>query len=91
MLEAALPIPNSFDRSKEATEFSYMFMGTERGGDLLPSGRYCEGPSLDGKGTFTFSAGFEPLGQKPVLGPARPDSGAQVEQMNEPPVTNALD
>jgi Mn-containing catalase len=30
------------------------------------------------------------LGEEPVLGPARPDSGAQVEQMNEPPVTNAL-
>ncbi|MGY4623279.1 manganese catalase family protein [Bradyrhizobium sp. USDA 4486] len=88
--KASLPIPNSFDRSKEATEFSYMFMGTERGGDSLQTGRYCEGPSLDGKGTFTFRGGFEPLGQEPVLGPARPDSGAQLEQMNEPPVTNAL-
>ena len=25
-----LPIPNSFDRSKEAAEFASMFMGTER-------------------------------------------------------------
>jgi Mn-containing catalase len=88
--DAALPIPNSFDRSKEATEFSYMFMGTERNAAPLQPGRYCEGPSLDGQGSFSFRAGFEPLGEEPVLGPARPDSGAQVEQMNEPPVTNAL-
>ncbi|WOH60239.1 hypothetical protein [Bradyrhizobium sp. BWC-3-1] len=77
-------------RSKEATEFSYMFMGTERNAAPLQPGRYCEGPSLDGQGSFSFRAGFEPLGEEPVLGPARPDSGAQVEQMNEPPVTNAL-
>ncbi|UPJ44313.1 manganese catalase family protein [Bradyrhizobium sp. 40] len=88
--DAALPIPNSFDRSKEAIEFSYMFMGTERNAAPLQPGRYCEGPSLDGQGSFSFRAGFEPLGEEPVLGPARPDSGAQVEQMNEPPVTNAL-
>src|SRR4051812_19097427 len=29
---AALPIPNSFDRSKEAMKFSYMYAGTERNG-----------------------------------------------------------
>src|SRR5206468_6030585 len=69
---------------------AYMFMGTERNAAPLQPGRYCEGPSLDGQGSFSFRAGFEPLGEEPVLGPARPDSGAQVEQMNEPPVTNAL-
>jgi Mn-containing catalase len=90
MGDAALPIPNSFDRNKEATEFSYMFMGTERNAAPLQPGRYCEGPSLDGQGEFSFRAGFEPLGDEPVLGAARPDSGAQVEQMNKPPVTNAL-
>ncbi|MCA1387911.1 manganese catalase family protein [Bradyrhizobium sp. IC3123] len=88
--DAALPIPNSFDRSKEATEFSYMFMGTERNGAPLQPGRYNEGPSLDGRGEFSFRPAFEPLGDEPVLGPARPDSAAQVEQMQEPPVTNAL-
>lgn len=88
--DAALPIPNSFDRSKEATEFSYMFMGTERGGAPVQPGRYSGGPSLDGRGEFSARPGFEPLGDEPVLGPARPDSAAQVEQMQEPPVTNAL-
>ena len=88
--EASMPIPNSFDRSKEATEFAYMFMGTERNGAPVPPGRYSEGPSLDGRGEFSARPGFEPLGGVPVLGPARPDSAAQVEQMQEPPVTNAL-
>jgi Mn-containing catalase len=86
----ALPIPNSFDRTKEAKEFSYVFMGTERDGATLQPGRYCEGPSLDGQGEFSFRGGFEPLGEEPVLGPARPDSGAQVEQMEQAPVTHAL-
>jgi Mn-containing catalase len=85
----ALPIPNSFDRSKEAKEFSYMFIGTERNGAPVEPGRYCEGPSMDQQGAFSFQA-FEPLGQEPMLGPARPDSAAQAEQMVEPPETNAL-
>ena len=38
--DAALPIPNSFDRSKEATEFSYMFMGTERNGAPVKARRW---------------------------------------------------
>jgi Mn-containing catalase len=85
----ALPIPNSFDRSKEAMDFSYMFMGTERNGTPVEPGRYSEGPSMDQQGTFSFRA-FEPLGQEPLLGPARPDSAAQTEQMSDPPMTNAL-
>lgn len=88
--DAALPIPNNFDRSKEATEFSYMFMGTEHHAASIQPGRYCEGSSIDGRGEFSFRAGFEPLVEEPVPGPARPDSGAQVEQMKEPPVTHAL-
>ncbi|WP_018261945.1 manganese catalase family protein [Methylobacterium sp. WSM2598] len=86
-LRESLPVPNSFDQSKEAQEFSYMFVGTDRNGTPVPPGRYCEGPSMDGRGQFTFKA-FEPLGEEPVLGPARPDSGAQKEQMTEPPVTH---
>jgi Mn-containing catalase len=86
---AALPIPNSFDRSKEATDFAYMFMGTERMGTPVEPGPYSEGPSPDGQGTFAFRS-FEPLGQEPMLGPARPDSGAQAEQMADAPVTNSL-
>ncbi|MEH3148172.1 MAG: manganese catalase family protein [Methylobacterium frigidaeris] len=88
-LKESLPVPNSFDQSKEAQKYSYMFMGTERNGTPVTPGRYSQGPSIDGKGEYRFEA-FEPLGEEPALGPARPDSGAQKEQMAEQPVTNAL-
>ena len=38
--------------------------------------------SLDGKGEFTVFRN-EPLGDEPVLGAARPDSGAQAEQIGK--------
>jgi manganese catalase len=76
--------------SKEATEFSYMFMGTERNGAAVPPGRYSEAPSLDGQGTFSSSERFEPRGEAPHLGPARPDSAAQREQMDSDPSTMSL-
>jgi hypothetical protein len=36
------------------------------------------------------SAAFKPLGQAPNLGPARPDSAVQREQMSGDPKTMAL-
>jgi Mn-containing catalase len=79
--QVVLPIPNSFDQSQEQQEFSYMFMGTDRSGAMPPRGRYTDGPSLDGKGNFSAKR-FEPLGEEPSLGPARPASGAQAQQMD---------
>ena len=79
-MEKVLPIPNSFDQSKEKTEFSYVFLGNAADGTPPPAGRFDQGPSMDGKGTFS-AAQNRPLGNEPVLGPARPDSGAQKEQM----------
>jgi manganese catalase len=90
MGKEALPIPNSFDRTKEATKFSCMFMGTEVNAPSLQPGRYCEGPSLDGQGEFHLEANFQPLGEESLLGPARPDSGAQREQMDSRAETKAL-
>ena len=79
-LHGALPIPNSFDQKQEKTEFSYAFFGTEAHGTPPQPGRFTNGPSLDGKGQFSVFKN-RPLGQEPVLGPARPDSGAQSEQI----------
>jgi Mn-containing catalase len=78
--QAHLPIPNSFDQSQERTEYSYVFFGSAADGEPPPAGRFTEGPSLDGKGQFTAQQN-RPLGEVPVLGPARPDSAAQHEQM----------
>ena len=78
--KAHLPIPNSFDQSKEKGDYSYVFLGSSADGTPPPAGRFNEGPSLDGKGQFT-AAQNRPLGEVPNLGPARPDSAAQTEQM----------
>jgi len=78
---AALPIPNSFDQSKEHKEFSYVFLTTERHGAPGPEGRFTTGQSLDGRSSFS-SRQAEPLGDEPVLGPARSDSGAQTVQID---------
>ena len=77
--DAALPIPNSFPQSKEDPDNNYNFYATSVDGSY-PEGRWTHGPSVDGKGEFTVFAN-KPLGDVPNLGPARPDSGAQSEQI----------
>lgn len=78
-LNASLPIPNSFPQSEEASEHSYYVLNTSLD-KPLPKGRWCEGPSFDGKAQFTAKEKPELLGDEPVLGHARPGSGAQSEQ-----------
>ncbi|SER09922.1 Mn-containing catalase [Faunimonas pinastri] len=78
--EGALPIPNSFPQSQEDQRHSYDFFATAADGSAPAAGRWTHGPSMDGKGEFTVFQN-QPLGQEPVLGPARPDSGAQSEQI----------
>ncbi len=85
-LKGALPIPNSFRQEEEATAYSYAFFVT-KDGTPPPAGRFTHGPSLDGKGEFSVVQAT-PMGQEPILGPARPDSAAQLEQMTQKPITN---
>ena len=73
------PIPNSFQQASEKNEFSYKYFFTSMDGSF-PEGRWSNGPSPDGKGEFVPMK-VEPMGEEPVLGPARPDSGAQKKQM----------
>lgn len=77
--EGALPIPNSFPQEMEDQNNNYNFYVTSLDGSY-PEGRWTQGPAVDGKGQFTVFRN-EPLGDKPVLGPARPDSGAQAQQI----------
>ena len=77
---AAFPIPNSFPQEKENQEFSYSFLGFTLGDESPAPGRWSEGKSIDGKGEFTTTP-MAPMGEKPVLGPAKPNTGAQKEQM----------
>ena len=74
------PIPNSFPQEQEMQEFSYAYLGFQHDGSAPVPGRWSEGTSIDGKGIFT-SMPLAPMGEKPVLGPAKPNSGAQAEQM----------
>jgi Mn-containing catalase len=78
---AVHPIPNSFPQEKEASEFSYAFISTDINKPADPKQRWSSGPSIDGKGTFTFVHG-EAHGQEPDLGMAKvPQVHAQKEQM----------
>jgi Mn-containing catalase len=74
-----LPIPNSFPQEMEDQANNYNFYVTSVDGSY-PEGRWTTGPTPDGKGEFTVFRN-EPLGPEPVLGPARPDSGAQAQQI----------
>ncbi|HYE25026.1 MAG TPA: manganese catalase family protein [Clostridia bacterium] len=78
-LQEVMPIPNSFDQSQENTEFSYAFVSTRVNGDSQAVGRFTEGPSLDGKGTF-HRRKIEPMGDEPKLAPAPARGYAQREQ-----------
>ena len=75
---APLPIPNSFDQSKETQEFSYAFFATAAIGASPEAGRWTHGRAPDGKGEFSVFQN-KPLGEVPHLGPARPDSGAETQ------------
>ena len=76
---ANLPIPNSFPQEMEAQENNYNFYATAADGSV-PEGRWTSGPTIDGRSEFTVFQN-QPLGEEPVLGPARPDSGAQDKQI----------
>lgn len=76
---ANLPIPNSFPQDLEDQENNYNFYATAADG-TVPEGRWTSGPSIDGRGEFTVFPN-RPLGEEPILGPARPDSAAQDKQI----------
>jgi hypothetical protein len=64
----------------ENQKFSYAYLGFQQDGSDPVAGRWSTGPSTDGKGEFQTGPST-PMGQKPVLGPAKPTNGAQVEQL----------
>lgn len=74
------PIPNSFPQELENQEFSYAYLGFQQDGSDPAGGRWSSGRSIDGKGEFATAPSM-PMGEKPILGAARPNSGAQTEQM----------
>lgn len=78
--EGTLPIPNSFPQSQENKDFAYNFFGSSHDGTPPAAGRWTEGQSLDGRSTYSVFQN-KPMGEEPVLGPARPDSAAEKQQI----------
>ena len=78
--EGTLPIPNSFPQAKENGKYAYNFFGSSHDGTPPAKGRWTEGPSLDGHSTFSVFQN-KPMGEEPVLGPARSDSMAETQQI----------
>ena len=75
-----LPVPNSFDQANEDNQHNYSFFDTGLKGSEAPAGRWTSGPSLDGKGNYRVFKNL-PMGQAPDVGPARPDSAAETQQI----------
>lgn len=77
---ATLPIPNFFPQSKEDSTHNDDFFDPGLVGSEAPAGRWTHGPSLDGKGQYSVFKNV-PGGEAPDLGPARPDSAAETQQI----------
>ena len=73
--EGKSPTPTAF-RSRRSTRSSPNFFATSHDGEKAEKARYTCGPSLDGKGKYTLFQN-KPLGEEPILEPARPDGMAQ--------------
>ncbi len=84
--EKQLPVPNSHMDDADKKRFAYAYFGHHISG-LMPAGRWTEGPSLDGKGSFEPMRS-EPLGDEPMLAPPKPGGGAQTDQQTSPVAAN---
>lgn len=82
-IEAQLPVPNATPEAHEAMQHSYYYLNTLLDKEA-PKGRWAEGPSLDGRSEYSVRNQPAPEGQEPRLGPAKPHSGAQEEQIHPP-------
>lgn len=74
------PIPNSFPQEMENQQFNYSFVSTNINRPEPPEARWAKGPSIDGKGEFSF-VHAAPQGEEPNLGIPKPEGYAQTEQM----------
>ncbi len=64
------PAPNSFPQEREFSQVAYQFQALSEGEDSA-QGRWASGPSMDGKGEFTYVRPT-PMGDAPELPPADP-------------------
>jgi Mn-containing catalase len=76
-----MPIPNSMSQDVEPEQYNYTFYATGIEPMPEPDARWVKGPSIDGKGQFSYVPRMQPAGEKPTLGPPNPMGHAQVEQV----------
>jgi len=74
------PIPNSFPQKLENQDVNYTFFTTRINEQSEGRGRWSEGPSIDGRGTFRTTQA-SPAGDEPRLAPADKEVHAQQEEM----------
>jgi Mn-containing catalase len=77
-----MPVPNSFPQDQENQDFSYAFLGFTVDGAEPPRGRWSEGKSVDGRGTFSTRP-MDPMGDVPPPMPADPATYPQNSQLPE--------
>ncbi|WP_420393822.1 manganese catalase family protein [Acuticoccus sp.] len=81
--EPQLPVPNSFPQEEENQDYNYVYLGFTADGAEPPRGRWSEGQSIDGRGTFSQRP-MEPQGPVPAMGPPAPETYPQEAQLNTP-------
>jgi Mn-containing catalase len=64
-------VPSTFPKELEKQEVSYTLFNLSRG-NKSAAGRWANGPSMDGLGTFNYVENPVPFGPKPSLKPAPP-------------------
>jgi Mn-containing catalase len=71
--------PGDYENEPEYQQYAYAFFNHNSDGAITGSERFTSGPSLDGKGTFSFADPAPSLGQAPLLQPAPPEVHAGAE------------
>lgn len=66
-----LPVPSNFPQSKENQDVHYQYLNFSNGTEAS-KGRWASGPTVDGKGQFTYHDG--PTTSAPMPPPTRPDA-----------------
>lgn len=77
-----LPIPNTFPVSKHVPGMDYAFVCTNIDKQVVPDARWASGPSIDGKGEFTY-VHATPMAERPDLGMQDVKGFAQKQQMQD--------
>jgi Mn-containing catalase len=78
-----IPVPIQFGLDEEYTEHSYEVWGLSDG-TMSADGRWAAGPSVDGRGEFSYLDQPEPLGPRPEVAAADPLLYATVDGGSRP-------